>query len=50
VLGVRKALLPVALLRPELEVDENGTLCLRPDGELVACRRIQPAQERLVAG
>ncbi len=26
VLGVRKALLPVALLRPELEVDDDGTL------------------------
>ena len=50
VLGVRKAILPVALLSPELEVDENGTLWFRPDSELVACRRIQLPQESLVAG
>ena len=49
-LGVRKAILPVALLRPELEVDDNGPLWFGPDSELVACRRIQLPQESLVAG
>ena len=50
VLRVRKARLPVALLRPDLEVDENGTLFFRPDGELLARRRVHLAHERLVAG